>query len=293
MLNASQFCKKYDFPIIGATYIGNPQSNSVMFVGKKLELLLTNLAKINNCLVFVDNDIQISDESRNTHCIIASDNPSREYAKVADMIWKERQQSNGKRKYTLTPEGYWVGENVTFGNNITIQPGCLIDHDVVIGEDTMILSGARIANAKLGKQCIIKQNAVIGGFGFVMSKDDTGNTIRIPSLGKAILGDEVEIGSFTTVCCGTGNDTFLADRVKIDDHVHIGHDVKVGQDTELTAGVIVGGYCEIGEHCFIGINSSLRNRIVLDTNTFVGMGAVVTKSFYGGVTVLGNPAKER
>jgi UDP-3-O-[3-hydroxymyristoyl] glucosamine N-acyltransferase len=59
----------------------------------------------------------------------------------------------------------------------------------------------------------------------------------------------------------------------------------------VTAGVIVGGYCSIGENCFIGINSSLRNRISIGTGVFVGMGAVVTKSFQDGVTIIGNPAR--
>jgi UDP-3-O-[3-hydroxymyristoyl] glucosamine N-acyltransferase len=291
MINAKEFDKKYDFFITGATYVESPKPNSVLFITKKLEVLIQNLRQAYHCLVFIDNDMAVPEIYKEHNCIVTSDNPPKDYALVANRIWQERQLKNQVREYSFTSQGYWIGDNVILGSGVTIQPGCFIDHDVELGPDTIVLSGARISNAKIGQDCIIKQNAVIGGMGFIMAKDEYNHISRIPSLGRVILGNQVEIGSFTTVCCGTGNDTILFDRVKLDDHVHIGHDVIVNNDTEITAGVIVGGYCKIGSSSFIGINAALRNRISLGKNITVGMGAVVTKSFGDGVTVIGNPAK--
>jgi len=290
-MNVKQFNPKYDFEILGATYIESPKPNSVLFVGKKIASHIVHLEKAHQCLVFVEEGVDVPEHFQKDNCIKFSPNPSRDYAMTTKMIWEERQHVNIKRTYTLAMEGYWRGENVQIGKDVLIQPGAFIDHDVIIGDGTSILSGARISNTTLGSGCIIKQNAVVGGYGFVMSKDEENQIIRIPSLGDVVLGSEVEVGSFTTVCCGTGNDTILEERVKLDDHVHIGHDVHIAHDTEVTAGVIVGGYCRIGENCFIGINASLRNRISIGVNVFIGMGAVVTKSFQDGVTIVGNPAR--
>ncbi len=290
-MDVSKYDPAYSFQITGATYIVDPKPNSVMFVGKKIGELITNLERAANCLVFVEEGVDVLDEYREQNCIVLTDNPSHEYAEAAKLIWKERQQYNKNRQYRMSKEGFWCGENVSFGKNVYIQPGVFIDHDVVIGDDVMILSGAKVSNVRIGDNCIIKQNAVVGGYGFTMARNTNNEISRIPSLGNVVLHDEVEVGSFTTICCGTGNDTILQERVKLDDHVHIGHDVNISHDTEITAGVIVGGFCKIGSNCFIGINASLRNRISIGNDVFVGMGAVVVKSFGDGVTVIGNPAR--
>lgn len=198
---------------------------------------------------------------------------------------------NKKRTHALAKEGYWYGENVQIGKDVIIQPGSFIDHDVSIGDGSTILSGARISNATLGSNCIIKQNAVIGGYGFTITNDEFGNRMRIPSLGKVLIGDTVEIGSFSTVCCGSGNDTVIGNYVKIDDHVHIGHDIRIGSNVEITAGSIIGGYCLIKENCFIGLNATTKNRIVIGENTVIGMGSVVTQNVDDNMTVFGNPAR--
>ena len=72
---------------------------------------------------------------------------------------------------------------------------------------------------------------------------------------------------------------------------YIGHDVHLHKNVEITAGVVVGGFVEAQEGAYIGINAVIRNRISLGTNSFVGMGATVTKSVSDGITVVGNPAR--
>lgn len=289
-MNVHSLNSAYDFEILGASYIGKPRTQTVMFVSYKIQSQLVNLKDVSSCLVFVDDQVKVDSELRASHCFMVSDNPSREYAKVVSQLWEKRHSIERLRKYRLVDEGYYIGENTSIAPGVEIQPGCFIDHDVVIGSGSRILSGARISNAILGNDCIVKQNAVIGGYGFVMSKDEQGNNIRIPSMGSVVIGDDVEIGSFTTVCRGTGNDTRINKHVKIDDHVHIGHDVTIDDNCEITAGSIIGGYCFLGKNSFVGINSTLRNRIMIGEKAIIGMGSVVTKSFSAGVTIIGNPA---
>ena len=73
--------------------------------------------------------------------------------------------------------------------------------------------------------------------------------------------------------------------------VHIGHDAHLHKNVEITAGAVVGGFVDARDGAYIGINAVIRNRISLGINSFVGMGATVTKSVEDGVTVVGNPAK--
>ena len=101
----------------------------------------------------------------------------------------------------------------------------------------------------------------------------------------------MEIGACNDVAIGACGDTILEDFVKLDGLVHIGHEAHLCKNTEITAGAIVAGFVEMKEHSYLGINSSIRNRIKLGENCIIGMGAVVTKDVVEGSTVAGNPAR--
>ena len=90
---------------------------------------------------------------------------------------------------------------------------------------------------------------------------------------------------------GSGCDTIIDDYVKLDALVHVAHDDHLHKNVEITAGGIIGGFDELGEHAYVGINAVLRNRIQVGDNAFIGMGSTVTKSVEANMTVAGNPAK--
>ena len=106
-----------------------------------------------------------------------------------------------------------------------IEPGCFIGHNVKIGDNARILYGSVIKNAVVGDNFLCNEYALIGANGFNMAEDLDGNKIRIPSLGYVIIGNNVEIGAYNNISCGSGGDTIIEDWVKIDAHVHLGHDV--------------------------------------------------------------------
>ncbi len=276
----------------GASYIGNPVDNTIMFISKKVERLLENLVGHKDCVVFTENGIELPDEEfvKNNYFIF-SDNPQFEYAKFANIVADKRFNEERKKKYTLTPEGYYLGENTVIGDNSYIEPGCLIGHGVVIGKDARIFKGAVIKNSVIGDRVIVNEYAVIGSYGFTMSNDENGNKYRIPTLGKVILGNDVEIGVHNNVSCGSGGNTVLEDYVKTDALIHIGHDVHLHKNVEVTAGVTFSGFVDAGEGTYVGVGSVLRNRINLGNHSFIGMGSNVTKSVDSNTIVAGNPAK--
>lgn len=289
--HVKQLNPDYDFEIEGASYIGTPLSNTAMFISRKVEHLLQNLNNVSECLIFAENGIVIPADLARKHCFICSDSPQRSYAEFINKFSEARFMENRMKKYTLTPEGYYIGENVHIGENAYIEPGCMLGHDIVIGNNARILSGTVIKNAIIGNDFLANEYAVIGSNGFTMAEDASGNKFRIPTLGKVIIHDHVEIGAHDNLSCGSGGDTVIGNYVKIDALVHIGHDVHIADNVEITAGGIIGGFASIGEKAYTGINACIRNRISLGDYCTIGMGATVTKSVLPGITVAGNPAR--
>lgn len=290
LYNVNGISKEYNFFITGASYAGDPQDHTMMYISRKLGHLVHMLSGRKECLVFLDTGIEIPEELKKDNCFIITDNPQYAYAKFANRLAGEQKKREAEWGYSLTEGGYYVGNNVTIGMNACIEPGVLIGHNVVIGNHAAIMAGSVIKHAEIGDYFLCNENAVIGDYSFTMAEDDLGNKYRIPALGKVIIGNYVEVGACNDIAIGACGDTILEDYVKLDGLVHIGHEAHLHRNTEVTAGAVVAGFVEIGDHSYIGINSSIKNRIYLGENCVIGMGANVTKSVEAGITVTGNPA---
>ena len=144
----------------------------------------------------------------------------------------------------------------------------------------------------MGNYVLVNEKAVIGSNGFTFTDDLEGNKIRIPTLGGVIIGNHVEIGAHDNISRGTGGNTVIEDYVKLDALVHVGHDDLIHKNSEITAGTTLGGYDEIGEHVFMGLNSSAKNRISIDDGCKIDMGTVIVRSVKGNKTMFGNPGRE-
>lgn len=289
--NIHDISPQYNFVVTGVSYIGSPRPHTAMYVSKKVGYLLENLRSMQDCLVFVEDGVEVLEELKEKNCFIFSKNPQLSYAEFINSFAEEKNKKDRERKYRLTGGGYYLGENVQIGPNSYIEPGCLIGHDVVIGANARIYAGSIVKNAVIGDDVLVNEKAVIGASGFTMIENNKGNLIRIPTLGKVYIGNNVEIGAHDNISCGSGGNTVIEDYVKLDALVHIGHDAYLSGNVEITAGSIIGGFDELGCHAYVGINASIRNRVHIGENSIIGMGATVTKSVEAGITVAGNPAK--
>ena len=210
---------------------------------------------------------------------ILSTNPRLDFARA--LAWIDEQ--NGIVRPTASPVIHptaRIGRGVVLGNGVTIGANTTIHHNVVIGEGVV-----------LGENCVVKSCAVIGEDGFGFERDENGMPIRLVHLGTVIIGNNVEIGSLTTVCRGTLGDTLIEDHAKIDDHVHIAHNVTVRSGAMIIACAEVSGGVEVGEYAWIGPNASVIQQVKIGAGSVVGIGANVIRSVDGGATVAGNPAK--
>jgi|TARA_R100000234_G_C4998059_1_gene178926 UDP-3-O-[3-hydroxymyristoyl] glucosamine N-acyltransferase len=144
----------------------------------------------------------------------------------------------------------------------------------------------------IGKGCDICETSRLGNEGFGFEPDENGDLVFFPHFGGVIIGNNVRIGSYTCIDRGNMRDTVVCDNVKIDNLVHVAHNVKIGKNTMVVAGAVICGSVEIGESCFIGANSTIRQHLKVGNNSIVGMGSVVTKNIPNNEVWAGNPARK-
>ncbi len=186
-----------------------------------------------------------------------------------------------------------VSKKCKIGKNVYIGAYTTIDDDVEIGDNCTILNGAIISNrVKIGSNCFIKSNSIIGEDGFAVEKDEEGNFFDLPHIGGVIIGNNVKIGSFSTIASGTLDPTIVGNYTKIDDHVHVAHNVKIGEASIITAGVKIGGSVIIEDNVWLGLGSVITDGIKIGSGSFIGAGANVLSSIAKSINLLGTPGKQ-
>jgi len=195
-----------------------------------------------------------------------------------------------------------IAENVVIGKNVTIGDNCQIFANTVIGQDCQIGQHCKIYSnvsiyhhCMIGNNTIIHANAVIGADGFGNAPYQ-GTWVKIPQIGRVIIGDNVEIGSSTTIDRGALSDTIISNGVKIDNQCQIAHNVQVGEHTAIAGGTNIAGSTTFGKHCIIGGSSAFNGHITITDNVVITGNSMVMRSikepgmYSSGVPVQANKA---
>jgi UDP-3-O-[3-hydroxymyristoyl] glucosamine N-acyltransferase len=163
---------------------------------------------------------------------------------------------------------------------------------ISIGEGTVIHPGVRLNGPiKIGKNSVIKANSVIGGQGFGFARRLGYPPMAMPSLGGVIIGDNVFVGSNCTIDQGTFSNTIISSDVKIDNGVHIAHNVIVSPRTIITAHVEISGSTKIGSDTYIAPNVCIREGLEIGDNVLLGIGSTVVKDVPDNAVAFGSPAR--
>lgn len=217
--------------------------------------------------------------------LIRVKNPKVALAEVGNHFFVEKPKQ-GIHPTAIIDPGAKIGKEVTIGpysiiGKAVIGDGCVIDSNVRIYDDVV-----------MGKGCVVKAGAVLGGAGFGYERDENGNKFRFPQIGQLIMGDYVEVGSNTCIDRGALADTVIGDYTKINNLCHIAHNNKIGKNVTITGCVNISGSNIIDDNVWIAPNSSIRGWVHIEEGAIVGMGAVVVKDIPASETWVGNPAKK-
>ena len=146
-----------------------------------------------------------------------------------------------------------IGKNVSIGANTTIGANTVIEDNSVIGSNCLIGSNVNILQSSIiGNSVVIEPGVVIGSEGFGNARDSNKHWHSIAHLGNVVIGDRVHIGANTAIDRGTLEDTHIHKGVRLDNLVHIAHNVVIGEDTAIAACTGVAGSTHIGKRCMIG-----------------------------------------
>ena len=186
-----------------------------------------------------------------------------------------------------------IGEHTVIGDNVIIFPNVYIGNEVKIDNYTHIYPNVTILDKTIiGCNTRIYSGAVIGTDGFAYTHSD-GKHTHIPHCGGVIIEEDVEIGALSTIARSVIGNTIIKKGAKIDNLVHIAHNVVIGEHSIIAAQVGVAGSVKIGKNVTIGGQAGLADHIVIGDNVTIGGQSGVTKDVRSGITVCGYPATPR
>lgn len=175
-----------------------------------------------------------------------------------------------------------IGARCVVGAMTQIGAGCILGDDVEIGASSVLYPRVSIYyGVKVGDRAIIHSGAVLGADGFGFAPDPTlskGAWGKIPQLGVVLIGHDVEIGANSTIDRGALDNTIVADGVKIDNHVMIGHNCQIGAHTAIAACVGIAGSTVIGARCTIGGMAGISGHLVIGDDVHISGGTGVISS---------------
>jgi UDP-3-O-[3-hydroxymyristoyl] glucosamine N-acyltransferase len=185
-----------------------------------------------------------------------------------------------------------IGRGCRIGEHCQIHPGVVLSDGVQIGDDCLLYANSSVREkCRIGNRAIIHCGAVIGsdGFGFAF-RDNRYH--KIPQMGIVVIEDDVEIGANCTLDRATFGETVIRNGAKLDNLVHIAHNVEVGEHTALAAQVGIAGSTRVGKYVRFGGQVGAVGHIEMGDRVVAGGQAGITKSVPDNIFVSGYPARE-
>ena len=190
-----------------------------------------------------------------------------------------------------------VEEGAQIGDHSVLYPGCFIGPQVKIGKSCVLFPHVTLyEQTELGNQVRIHSGTVIGsdGFGYAPVKTDKGVVAhqKIYHLGRVVIGDDVEIGSNSSIDRATLGETLIGSKVKIDNQVQIGHNCVVEEGAVICGSVGLAGGARVGRFAYIGGHSGLANQVYVKAGAKVAGMTGIYKDVPEGGVVAGNPQRD-
>tara|TARA_Y100001970_G_scaffold22222_1_gene25635 strand:+ start:2851 stop:3864 length:1014 start_codon:yes stop_codon:yes gene_type:complete len=295
---------------VGGTVQGNPDLiiNGVSEIQNSIPGTITflsnpkykkYLSSTQAAAVFVDDTTSVNDGN-----IVFVPNPQLAMAKTLSLFYPENKHLAFIHQKAIIDPTVSIGENVSIGPGVIIESGSVIgngsviDANTVIGENVTIGKNCQLKanvtiyfNTIIGENVVIHSGTTIGcdGFGFVTVD---GIHEKIPQIGNVKIGDNVEIGSNCAIDRATIGTTFIGEMTKLDNLVHIAHNVKIGKGCLITGAFAIAGSSKVGDYCTFAGQVGVAPHVNIGPNATFAAKSGVTKSLVGGKVYAGFPARE-
>ena len=288
MLSLSKIAKEINGKLVGADL--NITSICQIDKGKKGSLSFIDnpsyIKKYKNtkcAALIVNNNFKIDSNSKVS--LIKVDNPRFGLLKAINLLYPNNKSKKSINSSSVIHKNSIIGKNLSIGHHSIISENVTIGDNVIIGNNVSIEKDTIV-----GSQTIIQSGSVIGsdGFGTVRNKNKNFN---MPHIGKVILGEDIWIGSNTTIDKGSLGDTIIGDNTKIDNLIQIAHNVEIGKGCLIASGTAIAGTTIIGDNVSIGGQVGIVGHLNIGNNCLIGAQSLVTKSFSDNLFISGSPAK--
>lgn len=236
--------------------------------------------------------------------VLRTDNPYLAYARAVELVSPAPEPVPGVDPSAIVADGVYVpgdasigpgaviGPEVQIGPGVVIGAGSVIEEGVVIGEGTRIFPRVVVhSGTRIGAGCVVQSGAVLGSDGFGYATDAEGRHRRVPQRGGLVVGDEVDIGANCTIDRGSAGDTTIGSGTRIDNLVHVAHNVAIGRGVMIIAQVGIAGSSKIGDHVVLAGQAGLQGHITIGPGARIGGQAGVIGDVPAGAEYSGYPAR--
>ncbi|MCU0650833.1 MAG: UDP-3-O-(3-hydroxymyristoyl)glucosamine N-acyltransferase [Candidatus Omnitrophica bacterium] len=295
-LIGGELCASPDQVISGVAGIEDAREGDITFLSNPKYAAFLDRTRA-SCVI-VGRDVEA--KSKN---IIRVDNPSLAFTRTVSFVLPpQHKHPCGTHPASVIAKGVKIGvsagigacavieEGVSIGDNTVIYPNCTIGRDCVIGSNTVIYSNVSVReNVRIGNNVIIHSGTVIGsdGFGFVTVD---GVHHKIPQVGTVIVEDDVEIGANCTIDRARFDRTVIGRGTKLDNLVHIAHNVIIGKNCLIVAQVGISGSTTVGDNVILAGQVGVVGHVTIGDNSIVMAKSGISKDVPAGSVLYGVPA---
>ena len=223
--------------------------------------------------------------------VLINSNPYLTFARVLEILYAEPNSKATVHNSAVIADNVELHSTSNIGPNVVIEEGVTIKESVKIDAGCYIGKGCHLAEGvhlypnvtlyketQIGRNSIIHSNVVLGADGFGFAPTQEKSWFKILQVGNVVIGKDVEIGASSTVDRATLGTTYINDGVKLDNQVHLGHNVKIDAHTVIVAGTVIGGSSSIGKRCQIGGAVAISGHLTVTDDVIITGKSMVIKS---------------
>lgn len=234
--------------------------------------------------------LRADDAENSPTAVLISDNPYACYARMAAVVCPPPVYEPGVHPSAVVAATATVArtahiaanavieDGATIGENSSIGPGAVVGPDCVIGDNCRLHANVTfVRNVTIGDRCIFHSGAVVGadGFGNAMTPE---GWVKVPQVGGVRVGNDVEVGSNTTIDCGAIDDTVIENGVRLDNLIQIGHNAYIGEHTAMATACAIAGSARIGKRCMFAGMVGMAGHIEVCDDVVVNGKGMISKS---------------